>query len=135
LNAQVTDFREERGKLEAVLQHMTDAILIVDADGRVTLVNPAAEELFKLPANQAVGRTLVEVARQYQVIELWKSSLATGKQQLLTLETTPDRLFVQAIATPLEASLPGSTLLAFQDLTRISPTGNGASRFCFQCFA
>lgn len=119
LNTQVTDFQEERGKLEAVLQHMTDAILIVDADGKVTLVNPAAEEVFKLPARQAVGRTLVEVARQYQFVQLWKSSMETGKQQLLTLETTPDRLFVQAIATPLEASLPGSTLMTFQDLTRV----------------
>ncbi len=96
---------------------MTDAILIVDADGRVTLVNPAAEELFKLPANQAVGRTLVEVARQYQVIELWKSSLATGKQQLLTLENYPRPLIRSGYCDSIGGQSARSTLLAFQDLT------------------
>lgn len=119
LNAQVFDFREERSKLEAVLRHMTDAVLIVNADGQVTLANPAAGHLFNTSPDQAVGKSLVEVVRQYQFVDLWRSAIETDKQQVATLETSPEKLFVQGIATPLKGSLPGSTLLVFQDLTRI----------------
>ncbi len=119
LRAQVIDFREERSKLEAVLRHMTDAVLLVDSAGKVTLMNPAAGRLFNISPDQAVDRSLVEVVRQYQFVELWRSSLETKRQQISTLETSPDRYFVQGIATPLEGSIPGSTLLVFQDLTRM----------------
>lgn len=119
LNLQVEDFREERGKLEAVLRHMTDAVLIVNIEGRVSLINPAAERLFKTSSELALNSSLVEVVRHFQLVDLWKNSVETAKQQVSTLETSPDRLFVQVIATPLESSLPGSTLLVFQDLTRV----------------
>lgn len=119
LNAQVTDFQEERGKLEAVLQYMADAVLIVNAGGKVTLINPAAENLFGLSADEAIGKSLIEVVRQYQFVELWQAAQEAKKQQISTLETSPERLFVQGIATPLGENLPGSILLVFQDLTRI----------------
>src|SRR4030065_125474 len=98
---------------------MTDAVLIVDKDGKVTLANPAAERLFHLPVDQSLGRSLVEVVRQHQFVELWRVSRDSRKQQISTLETSPERNFVQGTATPLESSLPGSTLLVFQNLTRI----------------
>jgi two-component system phosphate regulon sensor histidine kinase PhoR len=119
LNNQIAEFQDERSKLEAVLRHMTDAVLIVDGEGKVTLANPAAETLFNTTVEQTMGRSLVEVVRQYQFIELWRASLKTHKQQVSTLETSPERSFVRAIATPLEGSLPGATLLVFQDLTQI----------------
>ncbi|HEY4694181.1 MAG TPA: ATP-binding protein [Bellilinea sp.] len=118
LNIRLEDFQEERGKLEAVLRHMTDAVLMIDSDGIVILANPAAELLFNTTVDQALGRSLIEVVRQYQLVELWRTSRESKKQQISTLETSPERLFVQATATPLESSLPGSTLLVFQDLTR-----------------
>jgi len=118
LNVQLGDFQQERGKLEAVLRHMTDAVLIIDSEGVVILANPAAELLFNTTIDQALGRSLVEVVRQYQLVDLWKSSRASNKQQISTLETSPERFFIQATATPLESSLPGSTLFVIQNQTR-----------------
>ncbi len=119
LNDQMEGFREERAKLKAVLRYMTDAVLIVNDQGKVTLINPAAERIFNTRAEHALGQTLVEVVRLHQFVDLWKSSLASGRQQIVTVETMPERLFVQGIATPLNESLPGSILLVFQDLTRV----------------
>ena len=119
LNLQIEDYREERGKLEAVLNHMTDSVLIVGPDGLVSLVNPAAERLFRVDEQEAVGKSLVEVVRQHQLVELWRDTSLSGKQEITTLETSPERFFVQAIATPLDDTLSGSTLLVFQDLTRV----------------
>jgi two-component system phosphate regulon sensor histidine kinase PhoR len=116
---QITDLRTERSRLEAVLRNMTNGVIIVDPDGKVQLANPAARRLFNVDEAGALDRSLMEVGRHHQLADIWRSCLETGEQQTTTLETAPDRLFVQATATPLEGTLPGMTLLVFQDLTRV----------------
>jgi two-component system phosphate regulon sensor histidine kinase PhoR len=119
LHRQITELRAERGKLEAVLANMTDGIIIADAQGTILRVNPAAARMFNTAANQALGKSLIEVVRQHQFVELWRKCQQTGEQQSLSLEVATERLFVQAIASPLGKDMEGAVLLVFQDLTRI----------------
>ncbi len=119
LESRIDELQKERGTLTAVLANMTDAILIVDRQGNVQLINLAAQRMFRVTESEALGHSLIEVVRNHQVAGLWRKSLASGEQQTVTLETSPDRLLVQGIATPLQQSLPGSILLVFQDLTRM----------------
>ncbi len=119
LSEKIEGYREERSKLDAVLQNMNDAILIVDGEGLVTLINPAAERIFNVDSSRALGHSLVEVVRQHALVDLWRTCVKTKRQQIATIETTPERLFIQGIATPLEPLLPENTLLVFQDLTRV----------------
>ncbi len=119
LNAQIMELRNEREKLAAVLANMNDGVLIVNPEGIVELINPAAMQIFKVTGDSALGRSLTEVVRHHQLVELWNQSIITGRQQTITFEASPDRTFLQSIATPLTYSMPGSTLLVFQDLTRV----------------
>ncbi len=119
LKAQIDDIREERAKLEVVLSNMTDGLIIVDPLGKVRLMNTAAQQLFQTGEGQAMGRSLIEVVRHHQLVDLWQECYRSGEQQTTTLETAPDRLFVHGIATPLKDAPPGMTLLVFQDLTRV----------------
>jgi two-component system phosphate regulon sensor histidine kinase PhoR len=119
VKARMDDLRTERAKLEIVLANMTDGILIVDLDGTVQLANLAAERLFHTTVEAAGLKTLIEVVRHHQLVELWRKSNITRQQETTTLETTPGRVFLQGIATPLHESLPGMTLMVFQDLTRV----------------
>lgn len=119
LNSQIEALTNERGTLFSVLNSMTDGVIIVDADGRIQLINPAVERMFTINSEQSLGQSLIEAMRHHQLVELWQNCQETGDQQIATFETSPNRLYIQAIAVSLHQSMPGSTLLVLQDLTRM----------------
>jgi len=111
------DLETERATLEAVLQKMTDGVFIVDAQGDVQLVNPAAEILFSISQASSINKPLIEVVRHHLPIEMWQRCKDSGKTQNVDFEIG-NRLSVHGIATSLSPTIYGSTLLLFQDMTR-----------------
>lgn len=118
LRTQINDITVERAKLSAILDQMTDGVLIADEDGRVQLLNPAAERLFNIDEEKGQGRSVVEVLRYHQLVDLWRKA-KDGERQSTMLEIGPQHLFLQVIGIPLKTSLPGSTMILFQDLTQL----------------
>ncbi|MBN9519738.1 response regulator [bacterium] len=49
---------ESEARLAGVIQSTKDAVIVVEADRRVSLFNPAAEQMFRCPATAALGRPL-----------------------------------------------------------------------------
>ena len=68
----------ERSKLAAVLQKMTDGVLIVNSQGLVQLINPTAEKMFAVQSEKVLNSSLAEVVRQHQIQEMWQRSLDSG---------------------------------------------------------
>jgi two-component system phosphate regulon sensor histidine kinase PhoR len=105
----------ERARLAAVLEQMTDGVLIADAEGRIQFANPAAGRLFDTP--NAVGHTVAEVIRQHQLVETWRRSRESGEAQEESVELPARRQFLQLVVLP-DKNTGGSLLLA-QNLTRV----------------
>ena len=105
----------ERARLAAVLDRMTDGVLIADASGQIQFANPAVEHLFE--TSQAIGRRLVEVLRQHQLVEAWQRSRETGEAQEESIELPARRRFLQLVVLPDRQT--GGSLLLVQDLTRV----------------
>ncbi len=119
INLQIEQLKTEQGKLSTVLTNMTDGILIVSDDGIIELSNPAARELFGVQEENLAGVSLIETVRNHQVVELWQAAKKIGRQQSGMIELSPKRTYLQVITTPLNKTLPGFTLMVFQDLTRL----------------
>ncbi len=119
LREQIDEFKVEQSTLNAVLTHMTDAVIIVDGEGLVQLSNPSTEQMFNVKQRDAVGRSLVEVLRHHQLVDLWRSCIKSKEQKTTTLEIMPNKMFVQVIATPMGDAFPGGVLIVLQDLTRL----------------
>jgi len=115
LNTQLAGVDSNRARLAAVLDQMTDAVLIASDDGRIQFANPAAEKLF---GAGLVDRSVTETLRNHQLIQAWQRCQELGEMQVETAEITVRRNFVQMIVIP-DQHAPGGSLLVLQDLTRI----------------
>jgi len=122
LKALVTSMSEQlsavdanRARLAAVLDQMTDGVLIASEEGRIQFANPAAGKLF---GTGLVDRTVPETLRDHQLILAWKRCQEMGETQVETAEIVTKRQFLQLIVIP-DQYAPGGSLLVVQDLTRI----------------
>ena len=107
---------------QALFNSMTEGVLLLDAAGRVQLVNEAFARLFSV-AGDVRGRTVMEALRLHQVQALVNQTLIEGQLQdgELTLPGVEgDRFFAVNGAAVL--SLDGQRqgmILVFHDLTRL----------------
>lgn len=118
ISQQIEELSAERGKLSAVVSTISDAILIVNGEGRVELINPGAETILNVNASESTGKSLAEVVRNHIIVDLWQKAQSTGEQQFTAL-ATPTRLVLQAIASPMEDETGSRVLLILQDYTRM----------------
>lgn len=114
-NSQLATSNAERSRLSTILDQLTDAVLIADADGRVQFANPAAEKLFGSPL---AGRSAVEAMRHHQLADAWRRCRETGEAQTESVEVVGSKHFLQLIVVP-DRDTRGGTLLLVQDLTRV----------------
>ncbi|MBP1703497.1 MAG: two-component sensor histidine kinase [Chloroflexi bacterium] len=119
LRYHVDELESERSRLSAVLDEMSDGVLIIDGYGKIQLINKAAEEMFGIGHDKAIGSSLIEAVRQYQLMELWQKYRQTGELQAVLIEIPTKKLYLQTVATSLGKALPESTLLLLQNLTRL----------------
>ena len=114
-NKQISELGVERDRLAAVLNQMTDGVLIADSEGRIALSNPAARRLFEI--QEPAGRTVAQVIRSHQLIAVWRRCEETHTMQSEAVEIPGRHQFLQLIAVPDEHG--SGSLLLVQDLTRI----------------
>jgi len=107
----------ERDRMATVLESMSDAIFVVDGEGRVTMTNKSAEKVLQVPRDAVTGRHLIEVVRDHEIDALLQQCLKTRTQQTGLVELRSKRQFLGVIATPFQED--NGCLLLIQDLTEL----------------
>jgi two-component system phosphate regulon sensor histidine kinase PhoR len=109
---------QERIRLTAALNSSVDAVLAVNAEGRIAFANTAAERLFLRSQEELVGNPFVWVMPNEQVIEGLRSSREDGRREVCLIER-PNRQYLQAITTPIIGGGEWAALAVFHDLTDV----------------
>jgi two-component system phosphate regulon sensor histidine kinase PhoR len=87
----VAEAQRERRRVSAILRSTVDVILLVDAQGLVQLMNPAAERLLSQVADEAVGRPIDQVLIHRPLLDVYRHAVASpGSDAVQTAEATLD---------------------------------------------
>jgi two-component system phosphate regulon sensor histidine kinase PhoR len=123
LGRKIDDLSRDRARTEAILAGMVEGVLIVDRQGRVQLVNRAAQDMLRV-AEQATGRPYVEVIRHPDIAALLGATLRreTVASRELTLSRDESRTFV-ARAAAVASSGDGGAVLVLHDITDLRKAG------------
>ena len=110
---------EEQGRLQAVLESISAGIILLDRDGRVVMINPAAERILGTTSDAAVGRSFTEVHHSTaldRAIENLKPGVGVSEEIRIT---HPRERLVRFRASPLlneEGAMTG-TVCVLDDIT------------------
>lgn len=110
--------RFEAARREALLSGMTEGVLAVDRDLRVTFCNSAFLRAIDFRGATFEGRFLLELIRDTTLHELLRSVLAGGESQKIRLKTSVANVRVfEAHATRLETPSGPGAIAILHDIT------------------
>lgn len=111
----------QTARMEAMLDSMIEGLIVIDARGRITLANRAAERLFGF-SRMMIGGTLLEVIRHHEVVAV-AGRVNAGEavvEHEVRLERPPARVLqISAVALRDAAQGPVGAVLVFHDVTRL----------------
>jgi two-component system phosphate regulon sensor histidine kinase PhoR len=120
VGAALAGLTRDKAQLEAVLDQMTEAVVAVDAEGRVLVVNPALSRLLGVDESAARGRPYLESLRHAGISELLATVLRERKPVAQEIRVGREELAFDAHAAPLsEGGRPAGAILVLHDITRL----------------
>ena len=113
---------EEKRKLETVFSSMSEGVMLLDAEGRVELVNREMEEMIGRTSGEMVGMTVLEAFRNVELhdaLERFRGQGETLYEEISLGDGLPVMMDVAISAVRDEAAGGGKTMLVFHDVTRL----------------
>jgi two-component system phosphate regulon sensor histidine kinase PhoR len=120
LRTLVENLRSESARREAILSGMTEGVLAVDRDLRVTFSNSAFLRAVGFRGESCEGLSLIETVRQPELQDMMRGVLASGAPSSTRLKlsaATPRVFSVQA--APLESPAGRGVIAIFHDITEL----------------
>jgi two-component system sensor histidine kinase VicK len=103
LEATLQEISSEKGKIEAILNHMTDGIIALGSDGKILHLNPSAKRLLGLQAAaEPAVETLAPLIMPVNLAEL----LTTGQQTSQEITLAPEQRHLHVNYVPFQMQEP-----------------------------
>ena len=120
IQQRVHRLESENNRLEVILESITEAILVVDRDGRVVLANKALANLFGLDP-PLEGLLTAEVVRYSTIQGALAGCLAEGRRREMEVELTgaPERHLDMQVAPVFEGNECIGAVAVLYDITRL----------------
>ncbi len=117
LQRQMGFLEHEQQRLSIVLDNMADGVLILDADGTVQMINPAAARLLHVSSKRVSNFSFPQVARDHRLVEIWRRSQNSALSEEAILEV--DRRVIRIVSTPFGDGSQRGYNIILQDLTQL----------------
>lgn len=114
---------QEHTKLETILTQVEDAVIVVDADGRLVLANHKAQEAFGIKSGSLVGHPIREIVNHTELISIFEQKIDSPTRYELSLE---DGRIFNAQVTSIEGVGQAVTM---QDITHLKELDHIKSDF------
>jgi len=72
----------EKKNTEAVIRSIAEGLVVVDAQGKVIMMNPAAEKLLDASKREKIGKPILQDLKDEQLISLARPSSAEGNREI-----------------------------------------------------
>ena len=118
LTSMMGELSGERNKLSAVMETMSDGVIVVDSSGDVELLNGAAATLFGVDPG-VDPETPLSIGHDHELRQLVAACRSAREPQYAEIMLTAGRRTVSAVATSLEEELGGAVLVTLHDLTEL----------------
>ena len=117
LGERLQELSRDRARMEAILSGMVEGVLVVDRQGRVQLVNGAAQQMLRVDGG-AAGRPYLEVIRHPDIASQLTAALRGERIEAseLALSRDPGRTFV-ARAAAVSPTGGGGAVLVLHDIS------------------
>jgi len=128
----------EKGKSEAIIRSIDDGIILVDAEFKVTGMNPMARRILDLQPEAPQNRHFLEVVKNEQLFNYIQQSMESGKppsigekENVFSVERNETRYHYQFSITPVlgKKSVLIGVILLLRDVTRLTELDRLKSEF------
>jgi two-component system nitrogen regulation sensor histidine kinase NtrY len=110
---------DRRRFIEAVLSGVTAAVIGVEADRRITIVNPTAEDFLGAPAEELMGKTLDDVAPEidHVLTEATARSRGDFRKQVNLMRNGTERTLSVQVTREEQRSPQDAYVITLDDIT------------------
>ena len=122
----------EKKQTEAVIRSIAEGLVVVDAQGKVVMINPAAEKLLGISRQDKVGKSLTDDMREEHLVSLSQGSPDKENQEIELISKQDETKKVLRASTAVIENENGQTIgmvSVLSDITKQKELDNLKSAF------
>lgn len=101
---------EDKNATEAVVRSIAEGLVVVDAEGKVIMMNPAAEKLLGVSGKDKIGKPLNEDLKEEQLVSLIKGSPGEANKEIELLSQHDETKKVLRASSAVVENADGKTV-------------------------
>lgn len=115
----LSKLQKSRARFASVFKQTLDGMIITKGSGRVVSINPAAVRMLNLRDAKPHHRTLAEVVRHHEIIDLWRRSAQSRETESSIIEIGSGGQVWQVEVSPFDQGHVRGQLVILHDLTPV----------------